>query len=519
MPGADDARLLRAALDRLRRLADHDAGAQARRCATFRLPLLRVYGLTETTGGVIAARAGRPRRRTGRAEHLLRSAGTAVPVGRAAGRRPGDRRGARPGEVGEVWLRAPNVMPGYFNRPGGDRGGARRRTAGCAPATAGYLDEEGYLFLTDRIKDMIVSGGENVYPIEVEEALAQHPDVAEVAVIGVPDERWGETVKALVVRARRARSSAPTSWSPSRGSGSPATSCRARSTSSTSCRGRRPARCSSGSFASGTATPRRRPTSCSTPTPADRSAAWSRSSLARTSWDSTPSSSASNASGGSRPAHRPCRRSSMNGTSHVLQHPTRPRHCSASRRRRGCVTQRAVAWEHRRDSAGLARPRRVDAVGGADRADAGPRPDAARPRGGRGGRDRGAAGAGPSAWFHWPGNPRTGETGDAAVVAYEASIVAGDRGPRRPPRVRPARRGGLAQLRRRGRRTRSPPTRPVRCGRRAAELTWVELLEAQRLHAAQHYRQAASGIRASGHEPPPLDLDSMVGLRLPASIY
>src|SRR5213075_765250 len=62
-----------------------------------------------------------------------------------------------------------------------------------------YLDDEGYLFLTDRVKDMIVSGGENVYPIEVEDVLAQHPDVADVAVIGVPDERWGEAIKALVV--------------------------------------------------------------------------------------------------------------------------------------------------------------------------------------------------------------------------------------------------------------------------------------------------------------------------------
>jgi long-chain acyl-CoA synthetase len=93
-------------------------------------------------------------------------------------------------------------MAGYFERP-------QETTATLTPdgwlrtGDGGYLDADGYLFLTDRIKDMIVSGGENVYPVEVEEVLAHHPDVAEVAVIGVPDERWGETVKALVVPGSR----------------------------------------------------------------------------------------------------------------------------------------------------------------------------------------------------------------------------------------------------------------------------------------------------------------------------
>ena len=64
---------------------------------------------------------------------------------------------------------------------------------------AGYLDERGYLYLVDRVKDMIVTGGENVYSIEVENAIASHPDVAQVAVIGIPDERWGEAVHAIVV--------------------------------------------------------------------------------------------------------------------------------------------------------------------------------------------------------------------------------------------------------------------------------------------------------------------------------
>jgi long-chain acyl-CoA synthetase len=163
---------------------------------TFRCSLYGIYGLTESTGGVVQLGpwdhdADGPR------THLLRSAGKPLPwvelrIVDASG---GD---AGPGAVGEVWLRAPNVMRGYFERPD-ETAAALTADGWLRTGDGGYLDEEGYLFLTDRIKDMIVSGGENVYPIEVEEVLAQHPDVAEVAVIGVPDERWGETVKALVV--------------------------------------------------------------------------------------------------------------------------------------------------------------------------------------------------------------------------------------------------------------------------------------------------------------------------------
>ena len=100
-----------------------------------------------------------------------------------------------------MWLRAPNVMAGYANRPE-ETAAAITPDGWLRTGDGGYVDDEGYLFLTDRIKDMIVSGGENVYPVEVEEVLSQHPDVAEVAVIGVPDERWGEAVKALVVPRR-----------------------------------------------------------------------------------------------------------------------------------------------------------------------------------------------------------------------------------------------------------------------------------------------------------------------------
>ena len=92
-----------------------------------------------------------------------------------------------------------NVMAGYYRR-GAETAAALTPDRWLRTGDGGYRDDDGYLFLTDRIKDMIVSGGENIYPAEVEEVLSQHPGVADVAVIGVPDERRGETVKAFVVR-------------------------------------------------------------------------------------------------------------------------------------------------------------------------------------------------------------------------------------------------------------------------------------------------------------------------------
>jgi long-chain acyl-CoA synthetase len=166
---------------------------------TFRCPLFGVYGLTETTGGVIQLRP-EDHDAAGQRQHLLRSAGHPLPWVEIRIVDPAQGRDCDAGEVGEVWLRAPNVMAGYYNRPA-DTAAALTPDGWLRTGDGGYRDEEGYLFLTDRIKDMIVSGGENIYPIEVEEVISQHPAVAEVAVIGVPDERWGETVKALVVLA------------------------------------------------------------------------------------------------------------------------------------------------------------------------------------------------------------------------------------------------------------------------------------------------------------------------------
>ncbi|MCU0261507.1 MAG: AMP-binding protein, partial [Ilumatobacteraceae bacterium] len=104
------------------------------------------------------------------------------------------------GEVGEIWIRSQQVMKGYWNLPA-ETEKSITRDGWFKSGDAGYLDADGYLYIHDRVKDMIVSGGENIYPAEVENVLMAHPAIADVAVIGVPDEKWGETPKALVVRA------------------------------------------------------------------------------------------------------------------------------------------------------------------------------------------------------------------------------------------------------------------------------------------------------------------------------
>ena len=166
---------------------------------TFGCEFIQVYGLTETTGaitqldGVDHDPVDRP--------ELLRSCGKPYPwvevriVDADTGEDVPVRRGRRAvdpvaPEHGAATGTTPTATAEAITDDGWFKTG-----------DAGYLDDDGFLFLHDRVKDMIVSGGENVYPAEVENVLAKHPDVADVAVIGVPDERWGEAVKAIVVRA------------------------------------------------------------------------------------------------------------------------------------------------------------------------------------------------------------------------------------------------------------------------------------------------------------------------------
>ena len=101
------------------------------------------------------------------------------------------------GAVGEIQIKSGCNMKGYWKRP--EATAEAIQNGWFSTGDAGYFDEEGFLYIHDRVKDMIVSGGENVYPAEVENAIFSHPDVADVAVIGVPDQRWGEAVKAVIV--------------------------------------------------------------------------------------------------------------------------------------------------------------------------------------------------------------------------------------------------------------------------------------------------------------------------------
>ena len=101
-----------------------------------------------------------------------------------------------PRAVGQIAVRSPSVMAGYWRNP--EATAEAMRGAWYLTGDLGYRDEDSYIYLVDRAKDMIVSGGENIYSTEVEDALASYPGIEEVAVFGVPDPRWGESVYAVV---------------------------------------------------------------------------------------------------------------------------------------------------------------------------------------------------------------------------------------------------------------------------------------------------------------------------------
>ena len=165
---------------------------------TFKTNFMQVYGLTETTGATTILMP-EDHDLTGPKRKLLRSCGKVVPgmLLRVVDSETG--KDVPVGEVGEIWVKGGQVMKGYWNMPE-ETAKSINSDGWFKTGDAAYLDEDNFVYIFDRVKDMIVSGGENVYPAEVENALMGHPAIADVAVIGVPDEKWGEVPKAMVVR-------------------------------------------------------------------------------------------------------------------------------------------------------------------------------------------------------------------------------------------------------------------------------------------------------------------------------
>jgi acyl-CoA synthetase (AMP-forming)/AMP-acid ligase II len=164
--------------------------------ALFPGVMYQVYGMTEQSGAVSLLP---PEDHVDPAvAHRLVSAGKPVTGVQIEIRDPASGERLPPNQPGELWVRSEQLMGGYWGKP-------EATAAAIAPegwlrsGDGGYMDADGYIYITDRIKDLIISGGENIYPAEIERVLAEHPSIQDVAVIGVPDERWGEVPKAVVV--------------------------------------------------------------------------------------------------------------------------------------------------------------------------------------------------------------------------------------------------------------------------------------------------------------------------------
>lgn len=148
------------------------------------------YGLTETAPGatLLQAKHSRPKMGSAGLPHFF----TDIRIVDSQGRQ------LPPGETGEILISGPNVIKEYWNRPEATAG-AFFEPDWFRSGDIGHVDEEGFLFISDRLKDMIISGGENIYPAEVEQAIMGLPEVESVAVIGVSDEKWGEVPRAVIV--------------------------------------------------------------------------------------------------------------------------------------------------------------------------------------------------------------------------------------------------------------------------------------------------------------------------------
>jgi acyl-CoA synthetase (AMP-forming)/AMP-acid ligase II len=156
---------------------------------------IQVYGLTELCG-VITHLMPEAHRDPEHPERLI-SAGQCIPGAEVRVVDPDTLEEVPTGANGELWFRTPQLMKGYLNKPEATAE-VITEDGWFRTGDMGKVDADGFVYVEDRLKDMIISGGENIYSPEIERVLAEHPAVMEVAIIGVPDERWGETVKAVV---------------------------------------------------------------------------------------------------------------------------------------------------------------------------------------------------------------------------------------------------------------------------------------------------------------------------------
>ncbi|MFM6950372.1 MAG: fatty acid--CoA ligase [Novosphingobium sp.] len=161
--------------------------------AMFGAQFVQNYGMTETTGTICVLP---PEDHSVEGNQRMRSAGKPLPGVEMEIRSP-DGKALPAGEIGEICTRSSSNMLGYWKLP--EATASTMKDGWVATGDIGYMDEDGYVYMYDRAKDMIITGGENVYPAEVESGIYGHPDVQEVAVIGVPDPKWGEAVKAVCV--------------------------------------------------------------------------------------------------------------------------------------------------------------------------------------------------------------------------------------------------------------------------------------------------------------------------------
>ena len=162
----------------------------------FKCEFAQGYGMTETTAVISYLLPADHVRALTEKPDLLLSAGRPL-VGTEVRVVDEDDNPVPNGTIGEIIARGPQLMRGYWNLP--DESAEALRGGWMHTGDAGVLDDEGFIYVQDRVKDMIVSGGENIYPRVIEEVLFKHSSIADAAVIGVPDEQWGETVKAIIV--------------------------------------------------------------------------------------------------------------------------------------------------------------------------------------------------------------------------------------------------------------------------------------------------------------------------------